>query len=406
MKKAQFFGMITAIFIFCLALYLPNSFYELFISKDRLNNTAASLNPKTFQGVLLQDKMLKDPKFLPIFGSSELARRDPFHPSRFFMGEKDEFTPYLIGRGGSQSLVHFLDLASLGDSIKNRKIVFVLSPQWFIPRGIDDTHFSPNYSALQTYSFVLNNTINSSIKKEIANRLLQRSIVKKDPLLVTQLQALTLNNKKIKLEAMAEKPLVYTYFKILEKKDLFETVILDPDKNFRLKKSKYEDLSWDQVTKAADKIGQRESTSNQFGIINKYYKKHIQSRLLALKDYKRNSNYGVSPEYDDLQMVLDLLKKEHTKALFISVPVNGQWYDYAGFPREGREVYYTKVKKQIEDAGFQVADFSSHEYDEFFLKDTIHLGWKGWVYVDQSLNKFYSVDQRPHPPASLNHRYQ
>ncbi|MEH7450869.1 D-alanyl-lipoteichoic acid biosynthesis protein DltD [Gottfriedia acidiceleris] len=405
MKKVQFFGMITAIFIFLLALYLPNSFYELFITKERLNNTAASLNPETFQGTLLQDKMLKDPKFLPIFGSSELARRDPFHPSRIFMGEKNEFTPYLIGRGGSQSLVHFLDLASLGDGIKNRKIVFVLSPQWFIPHGIDDTHFSPNYSALQTYSFVFNNSIDISVKRQIAKRLLTLSIIKKDSLLVTQLNAFISNSKKIKFKAMAEKPLAYTYLKILEKKDLFDTVIMDPDKNFRLKKSKYEDLSWDRVAQVADKIGKRESTSNHFGIINKYYIKHIQNRLPALKNYKRNSNYGVSPEYNDLQMVLSLLKKEHTKALFISVPVNGPWYDYAGFPKEGRDVYYKKVKKQIEDAGFQVADFSSHEYDEFFLKDTIHLGWKGWVYVDQSLNKFYSV-KRTAPTASLNHRYQ
>ena len=61
MKKVQFFGMITAIFIFLLALYLPNSFYELFVTKERLNNTAASLNPETFQGTLLQDKMIKDP---------------------------------------------------------------------------------------------------------------------------------------------------------------------------------------------------------------------------------------------------------------------------------------------------------------------------------------------------------
>ncbi|PEL12058.1 D-alanyl-lipoteichoic acid biosynthesis protein DltD [Bacillus sp. AFS017336] len=402
MKKVQFFGMITAIFIFLLALYLPNSFYELFITKERLNNTAASLNPKTFQGTLLQDKMLTDPKFLPIFGSSELARRDTFHPSRFFMGEKNEFTPYLIGRGGSQSLVHFLDLASLGDGIKNKKIVFVLSPQWFIRRGINNTHFSPNYSALQTYSFVLNNTINRSVKKQAAKRLLTLSIIKKDSLLVTQLKALTSTNKKIKFKAFVEKPLAYTYFKILEKKDLFETVIMDPDKNFHLTKSKYEDLPWNKVAKAADKIGRSQSSSNHFGINNKYYKKYIQNRLVTFKNSKRNKSYSVSPEYDDLQMVLAVLKQEHTKALFISVPVNGPWYDYAGFPKKVREVYYKKVKKQIGDAGFHVADFSSHDYDKFFLKDTIHLGWKGWVYVDRSLNKFYSVNHTP-STASLNH---
>ncbi|MED0819055.1 D-alanyl-lipoteichoic acid biosynthesis protein DltD, partial [Bacillus paranthracis] len=30
-----------------------------------------------------------------------------------------------------------------------------------------------------------------------------------------------------------------------------------------------------------------------------------------------------------------------------------------------------------------------HEYDKYFLKDTIHIGWKGWVYFDEEIQKFY-----------------
>ena len=403
MKTARFWGMITAILLFGIALYLPNSFYELFITKNKLNNTAASLSPKTFQGVLLQEKMLKDPKYLPIFGSSELARRDTFHPSRFFMDEKKEFTPYLIGRGGSQSLVHFLDLAAVQDELKNRKIVFVLSPQWFIPSGIDNKHFSPNYSALQAYSFVLSNNIDPKIKKQAANRLLHLSIIKKDPLLVTQLKALSTDNKAIKLEATLEKPVAYTYLKVLEKKDFFETVLNNPGKRYNLKKSKYEHACWNKDIQVADQMGKQASKTNQFGILDSYYKKHIGHRLLSLKDYKRNSSYGVSPEYGDLQMVLDILKKQHTQALFVSVPVNGPWYDYAGFPKKGREVYYQKVKNQIEKAGFPVADFSNHEYDKYFLQDTIHIGWKGWIYIDRSLNQFYTGS---HPINTAGKTYQ
>lgn len=58
------------------------------------------------------------------------------------------------------------------------------------------------------------------------------------------------------------------------------------------------------------------------------------------------------------------------------MPVNGPWYDYAGFPKERRDVYYNKVRDQVEKAGYPVVDFSSHEYDKYFLKDTIHLGRK------------------------------
>ncbi len=49
-----------------------------------------------------------------------------------------------------------------------------------------------------------------------------------------------------------------------------------------------------------------------------------------------------------------------------------------------------KVREQVEKAGYPVVDFSGHEYDKYFLKDTIHLGWKGWIYFDEAVQKFYS----------------
>ena len=49
-----------------------------------------------------------------------------------------------------------------------------------------------------------------------------------------------------------------------------------------------------------------------------------------------------------------------------------------------------KVREQVEKAGYPVIDFSGHEYDKYFLKDTIHLGWKGWIYFDEAVQKFYS----------------
>ncbi|MRQ35814.1 D-alanyl-lipoteichoic acid biosynthesis protein DltD, partial [Bacillus anthracis] len=106
--------------------------------------------------------------------------------------------------------------------------------------------------------------------------------------------------------------------------------------------------------------------------------------------FRANESYEESPEYDDLQIVLNIFKEKNVKPLFISVPVNGPWYDYAGFPKERREVYYKKVREQVEKAGYPVVDFSGHEYDKYFLKDTIHLGWKGWIYFDEAVQNFYT----------------
>jgi len=87
-------------------------------------------------------------------------------------------------------------------------------------------------------------------------------------------------------------------------------------------------------------------------------------------------------------MVLDVLKEAKAKPLFVSVPVNGYWYDYMGLSKKDREGYYKKIKQQIEKEGFPVLDLSSHEYDPYFLKDTIHLGYKGWLPIDKAIIEF------------------
>ncbi len=43
-------------------------------------------------------------------------------------------------------------------------------------------------------------------------------------------------------------------------------------------------------------------------------------------------------------------------------------------------------------------DFSGHEYDKYFLKDTIHLGWKAGFTFDEAVAKLLyreiSVDKK------------
>ena len=34
-------------------------------------------------------------------------------------------------------------------------------------------------------------------------------------------------------------------------------------------------------------------------------------------------------------------------------------------------------------------DLSGHDYDKYYLRDVMHLGWKGWVEVDRALCEFY-----------------
>jgi D-alanine transfer protein len=357
------------------------------IPTKRINQAATELNPFMFQGKYVQQKMLEDKHYLPMYGSSELARLDRYHPANFFKETGEGFTPFLVGRGGTESLIHLLNFSEHTDQLRGKKMVFILSPQWFQPNGTDESHFVPNYSSLQGYDFAFNNSINPTIKMKAIKRLLKFSPIKDDPILSTIYKGEITNDPWTKQKALIVSPFAYAYRDLLVKKDLFYTLAGGIPRSREIS-PKVRNKSWDQLAIQADHVGARKTTNNQFYIDNKQYNK-IKKMVPSLKDKKAAASYGRSPEYKDFQLVLDILKESGAQPLFISVPVNGKWYDYTGFPKEGRTDYYKRIKNQIESMGFQIADFSNHEYDPYFMKDTIHIGWKGWVYTDKVIKDFY-----------------
>ena len=79
------------------------------------------------------------------------------------------------------------------------------------------------------------------------------------------------------------------------------------------------------------------------------------------------------------------------EVLFVHVPMHGQWYDYTGFTAERRQEYYENVRQIVGQYGnVQLLDLTDQEYEPYFLCDTMHLGWKGWLAVDRAIVEFYS----------------
>lgn len=389
MKKYAFVPLIIATILFLVFLFFPNRWLESFISEKKVEGAATELNPLMFQGEYVQRKMMENENYFPIYGSSELARFDPFHPSNYFEANPKGFIPFLYGRGGTQSIIHFMNLASHSDQLKGKKLVFIISPQWFQKEGIDEFHFAPNYSRLQAYDLVFNTNIDPQLKKEAMKRLLKFDAVKRDKILATLYKAEISPSKSLKWKADCVKPLAYMNRELLKKKDLYYSIFGGSErkkhKNPHLVKGK----SWGDLERAADQYGEKRAANNPFYISDKYYQKKIAHKIHKLKNYKQKASFGESVEYTDFQMILDLLKEKGAKPLFISIPVNGKWYDYTGFPKEGRKIFYKKIKEKINAAGFKIVDFSAHEYDPYFLKDTIHIAWKGWVYTDREMEKHW-----------------
>ena len=70
------------------------------------------------------------------------------------------------------------------------------------------------------------------------------------------------------------------------------------------------------------------------------------------------------------------------------LPVHGAWYDREGVAHAERQAYYERIRGLCDDAGAAYADFSNCEYEKYFLCDTVHPGWCGWVRIEQAFYDF------------------
>ncbi len=75
--------------------------------------------------------------------------------------------------------------------------------------------------------------------------------------------------------------------------------------------------------------------------------------------------------------------------MFIIPPVNEKWSDYTGLSQEMLQGFAKKIKFQLNSQGFnRIADFVNQAGTNYFMEDTIHLGWKGWLAADQQIRPF------------------
>ncbi|MFJ8263785.1 D-alanyl-lipoteichoic acid biosynthesis protein DltD [Rummeliibacillus sp. NPDC094406] len=390
MKKYTFLPLAIAVVLFFAFLFFPNRWLKSWITDQRVEEAKIEMNPLMFQGAYLQSQMLKDKKTLPIYGSSELEHLDPFHPYNYTKAAGTPYSTFMVGRGGTQSITHFLNFAEQEKNLKGKKIIFIISPQWFMPGGIDDFHLSPNYSMLHAYDLAFNHEMDPKIKEKAMRRLLQFDTVKRDHLLVSMYKYELAKDKKPVLGRVS---MIFGYLNraLLEKKDLYYSLINETDKNPHAKPSLIKNQTFEQQIHNADAFGEKRVSNNNYNVADKYYNRNIAPKYNELKNSKKDLDFSKSPEYKDFQLMMDVLRDAGAKPLFISIPMKGKWYDYTGYSKEKRQRYYQKIRTVVKDSNFPLIDYSSHEYDPYFITDTLHIGWKGWAYLDRDMDRYWQV---------------
>ena len=395
------------IFVAGLLVFLLICFYPSSPSHNLMEEkySAASVSTESFKERSQKVRALTDPdmRFIPFFGSSEWNRFDNMHPAVLAEKYNRSYRPYFLGQAGAASLSQYFGMQQITSELENKQAVFVISPQWFTKEDHDPTIFQTYFNNDQLTAF-LENQSGDAASQFAANRLLKQNpgislkgIVEK---LAKNEQLSEFDQTMIKASAgfNEKQAALFGQFSIrgrLSYKDQVEKYLGNlPDQ-----------FSYEELEAIARKEGEENTTNNDLGVDNHFYNNQLKKDLKKWEGSQKNFNYLKSPEYNDLQLVLDQFAKSKVNVLFVFQPVNKKWMDYTGLSEEMYQHTVEKIRYQLESQGFtNIADFSKDGDEPYFVKDTIHIGWLGWLAFDKVVNPFLS-NPTTAPNYQMNNRF-
>ncbi len=367
---------------------------------DAIGNTS---DDQKIQGLYLLKESANRENNVIIYGSSEL-RTDYIstHPANFFKEKYRGFQVNLIGRGSCQSIIHAISIAASGDSLNGAPVVLITSPQSYVEGGITPDMFFANFSKQQYISIMYDSSVSQDIKKRISlrvNEMFDRYDESFGRLSgYEDIRALAAIGAKEGILSSTAKTVTAPFFlfeKLMENsRDMVRSARLLKNTKKQPIVMNDEEINWQREHVNAKIAAKKESSSNEFGMRDSDYKKNVGNKLSKFENKDKDLSYENSIEYDDLQLLLDICVEKGIRPLFVSVPLHGQWSDFTGFTKEKRESYYNKVESYVrpycEKYNFEFLDLSVYEYEKYFLCDTMHLGWKGWLRVNEKIDEYYS----------------
>ena len=394
--------LIAGLLVFLLIFFYPTSkSYNL--SQEK--RYAAAISTQSFRERFQKVRALSDPslRFIPFFGSSEWIRFDSMHPAVLAEKYNRSYRPYFLGQAGAASLNQYFGMQQILPEIENKQAVFVISPQWFTETEYEPAVFRRYFNTDQLGAFLENQS------GDVSSRYAAKRLMTKYPDVVLG----DIVKKITEGEQLSEidQTLIDTLARFNQKQSfLFGQLSVNDGEKYRDRVEKYlkdlpDKFSYDALREIAVKDAEANTTNNDMGMENYFYDTQVKKDLKKWKDYQKNYNFLKSSEYNDLQLVLNQFANSKVNVLFVIQPVNKKWIDYTGLNQDMYQHAVEKIRYQLESQGFtNIADFSKNGAEPYFVKDTIHIGWLGWLAFDKAVDPFLS-NPTPAPTYHLNERF-
>ena len=374
MKKL--YAMAVGLVLFVLAVLGLNRYLNLQI----VDNKEAVRDYRSYERFWSGEtqKLVMDENTLPIFGSSELVAGEDYRENISSFLNSSDMNIMTIGGGYFQSLSHTIELGAISENIKNKKVALFLSPQWFSDTGVTQDMFPMRFGEESLLEFLENDQISDANKEYVLDRTL-------DLLSNSSVQYARVERYKKAFENKISIDGVYmgimcNFWKLRGKYSVYKQI---DEMNQELPVVDLKHMDFGELLLQAEKQGKENCTNNDFGIYDEYWDTYVKDTFEQGEVEEKKEIYTESPEYEDLRCFLKVAEELEIEVIAVSIPVNEKWYRFQG---ELCDQYYKKVQSVVREFDHVVyVDMTKYADEKYFLKDVMHLGWKGWVRVNEAL---------------------
>lgn len=326
------------------------------------------------------------PESLLVLGSSEFstpASVVPQVPAEVFGTHNYGVRTMLVGEAYDQCLWDAIAMGAFAKgSLPRNKVVLIVGLGQFVDGGLDASTFGERFSYTKYREFCSNPKIDEELRSQVKQRLLEQGI-----------------DETTVRSGDPHDPLACIDGAVLEARDTLRLrgeLIGVRSQGMPLATGAVEQPDWATLQEQALADAQRMSTNNDWGVEDAFYANELAPALDGLKGARAYETYSDTPEYDDLELFLDVCDACEVTPLVIIEPSLGPFYDHIGISQETRESCYRRIRSLVgRHDGARIADFSDREYEPYFLYDIVHFGWTGWIAAERAIYDFAQEGMQP-----------
>lgn len=360
----------------------------IYLEERTIHSTA----PRDFffknQGLAFERAAARAPDILLLYGSSELIDPIPNRASDFFSREPTGFEVCPVGKAGTTSLIILQKLAALGSELRGRKIAISLSASSFLKPALKPEFYAGNFSLPAASGTLFGTALDSSLKSEIAKRMLQfPDTLGKDGLLQLAASCLASGRPLDRIILMAIWPLGKLQNTILDLQDHFEALIYilaggKPVPNWLRLVHRHQV----HAGKAFDRDNQQTESFDT---------------IWPARDAVFRARITATSEWTDLELLFRTLAELKAEPLILSTPIDA--YAARGVSPAAREVYYDRMRELAQRYHFPVIEFEQHDADPAFLiARREHPTPRGWMVYNRALDDFFRKTKWRIPKTTSN----